>query len=87
MAPRVAPISRSRHPATPPASTRCCAPPDRGTVLLMGIVHGSASLHFDDFLFDFIKRELTVIATFGFTRADFLLGNVLYEARRLDLRS
>ena len=61
------------------------ARPD-GTVLLMGIVHGGASLNFDDFLFDFIKRELTVMATFGYTRADFLLGNALYESGRLDLR-
>ena len=52
----------------------------------MGIVHGSATLHFDDFLFDCIKRELNIIATFGFTRADFLLGNALYESGALDLR-
>ena len=54
--------------------------------VLMGIVNGSATLHFEDFLFDCIKRELTIIATFGFTRADFLLGNALYESGALDLR-
>ena len=56
-------------------------------MLLMGTVRGAATLHFDDFLFDCIKRELTVIATFGFTRADFLLGNALYGSGGLDLRS
>ena len=75
----------SGHPVSVDTVLRTARP--GGTVLLMGIVHGSASVHFDDFLFDCIKRELTVIATFGFTRADFGLGNALYEAGRLDLRS
>lgn len=74
----------SGHPASVDTMLRTARP--GGTVLLMGIVHGSASLRFDDFLFDFIKRELNVIATFGFTRADFLLGNALYESGALDLR-
>ena len=74
----------SGHPASVDTVLRTARP--GGTVLLMGIVHGSATLHFDDFLFDCIKRELNIIATFGFTRADFLLGNALYEAGKLDLR-
>ena len=75
----------SGHPASVDTVLRAARP--GGTVVLMGIVHGAATLHFDDFLFDCIKRELNIIATFGFTRADFLLGNALYEAGRLDLRS
>ena len=74
----------SGHPSSVDTVLRAARP--GGTVLLMGIVHGSATLRFDDFLFDFIKRELNVIATFGFTRADFLLGNALYESGALDLR-
>ena len=74
----------SGHPSSVDTVLRAARP--GGTVLLMGIVHGSAELRFDDFLFDFIKRELNVIATFGFTRADFLLGNALYESGALNLR-
>ena len=74
----------SGHPASVDTMLRTARP--GGTVLLMGIVHGGAALRFDDFLFDFIKRELTILATFGFARADFLLGNALYEAGSLDLR-
>ena len=74
----------SGHPSSVDTMLRTARP--GGTVLLMGIVHGSATLRFDDFLFDCIKRELNIIATFGFTRADFLLGNALYESGSLDLR-
>ncbi len=74
----------SGHPDSVETVMRAARP--GGTVLLMGIVHGSAQLRFEDFLFDFIKRELNVVATFGYTRADFLLGNALYESGRLNLR-
>lgn len=74
----------SGHPSSVDVVLRAARP--GGTVVLMGIVHGSATLHFEDFLFDCIKRELNIIATFGFTRADFLLGNALYESGALDLR-
>ena len=74
----------SGQPASVDTMLRTARP--GGTVLLMGIVHGAATLHFDDFLFDCIKRELNVIATFGYTRADFLLGNALYESGSLNLR-
>ena len=74
----------SGHPASVDTMLRTARP--GGTVLLMGIVHGGATLRFDDFLFDFIKRELNILATFGFARADFLLGNALYESGALDLR-
>lgn len=74
----------SGHPSSVDVVLRAARP--GGTVLLMGIVHGSAVLRFDDFLFDCIKRELNIVATFGFTRADFLLGNALYESGALNLR-
>ncbi len=73
------------HPSSIDTVLRAARP--GGTVLLMGIVHGAASLNFADFLADFLRREVTIITTFGFTRADFLLGNALYEAGNLDLRS
>jgi len=74
----------SGHPSSVDTVLRAARP--GGTVLLMGIVHGAAVLRFDDFLFDCIRRELNIIATFGFTRADFLLGNALYESGALNLR-
>jgi len=74
----------SGHPSSVDTVLRAARP--GGTVLLMGIVPGAAGLRFDDFLFDCIKRELNIIATFGFTRADFLLGNALYESGALNLR-
>ena len=56
-----------------------------GKVLLMGICHGPAALAFDDYLAEFIRREVALVTTFGFTRRDFLVGNALYGAGRIDL--
>lgn len=58
-----------------------------GTALLMGICDGPTALEFDDYLTEFIRREVRLATTFGFTRSDFLVGNRLYLAGRLDLRS
>ena len=56
-----------------------------GTVLLMGICDGRTTLTFDNYLSEFMRRELRVVTTFGYTRADFLAGNRLYGAGRFDL--
>ena len=58
-----------------------------GTALLMGIVDGPTALAFDDYLGEFIRREVRLVTTFGFTRGDFLVGNRLYLGGRLDLSS
>lgn len=57
-----------------------------GTALLMGICDGPTSLTFQDYLAEFIRREVTLITTFGFTRRDFLVGNSLYSSGQLDLQ-
>lgn len=56
-----------------------------GAALMMGIVHGSASIDFDDYLAGFVRREVRLVTTFGFTRRDFLVGNALYVDGRVDL--
>jgi threonine dehydrogenase-like Zn-dependent dehydrogenase len=56
-----------------------------GTALMMGIVHGAASVDFDDYLAGFVRREVRLVTTFGFTRRDFLVGNALYVDGRVDL--
>ncbi len=87
-------VHRSQHGADAaieaagvPSSVDLCFKAARpgGTVLLMGICDGAATLSFDSYLGEFIRRELRVITTFGFTRNDFLVGNALYEAGRLDM--
>jgi len=56
-----------------------------GSTMLVGIVDGSAALVFDSYLSDFVRREVNLVTTFGFTRKDFLVGNALYLADRLDV--
>ena len=56
-----------------------------GTVLLMGICDGPTALSFDHYLADFMSREVSLVTTFGFTRRDFLVGNALHAAGKLDL--
>ena len=56
-----------------------------GIVLLMGICDGPTSLSFDHYLADFISREVSLVTTFGFDRRDFIVGNALHAAGRLDL--
>lgn len=73
------------HPASLAAMVR--VPRAGGTAMLMGICDGAHAIAFDDYLADFVRRELSLVTTFGFTRKDFLVGNALYADGRLDLRS
>lgn len=72
------------HPSSLAATVRVLRP--GGRALLMGICEGPTAIAFDNYLNEFIRREVTLITTFGFTRRDFLVGNALYLAGRLDLR-
>ena len=56
-----------------------------GTALLMGICDGPTALTFDSYLNDFLRREIALVTTFGFTRRDFVIGNALHGAGGLDL--
>ena len=56
-----------------------------GTVLLMGICDGPTALSFDHYLADFMSREVSLVTTFGFDRRDFIVGNSLHAAGKLDL--
>lgn len=56
-----------------------------GTALLMGICDGPTALSFDNYLAEFMSREVSLVTTFGFTRRDFLVGNALHAAGQLDL--
>lgn len=56
-----------------------------GTVLLMGICDGAAAISFDHYLGEFLRRELSLVTTFGFTRRDFMIGNALYRTGNIDL--
>ena len=54
-----------------------------GAALLMGICDGPTAIGFDDYLGEFIRREVRLTTTFGFTRRDFMVGNALYLSGRL----
>ena len=56
-----------------------------GTALLMGICDGPTALSFDHYLTEFMSREVSLVTTFGFTRRDFLVGNALHAAGKLNL--
>jgi|GEM_PF-394002 len=56
-----------------------------GTTMLMGICDGPTSLTFQNYLGELVRRQLHLVTTFGFTRQDFLIGNRLYVAGRIDL--
>lgn len=56
-----------------------------GTALLMGISDGPTAVGFHDYLGEFIRREVKLTTTFGFTRRDFMVGNALYLSGRLDV--
>jgi threonine dehydrogenase-like Zn-dependent dehydrogenase len=71
------------HPTSLDATVRSIRP--GGTAMLMGICDGPTAIAFENYLAEFIRREVTLVTTFGFTRADFLVGNSLYLADRLDL--
>jgi threonine dehydrogenase-like Zn-dependent dehydrogenase len=42
-------------------------------------------LTFQNYLAEFVRREIRLVTTFGYTRRDFLVGNRLYGAGRIDL--
>lgn len=73
------------HPSSLDAAIRAIRP--GGTALLMGIVDGPTSIAFQDYLAEFVRREVQLVTTFGFTRKDFRVGNALYLAGTLDLTS
>lgn len=72
------------HPSSLDTTVRAIRP--GGTAMLMGICDGPTSLTFEDYLGEFVRREVTLVTTFGFTRQDFLTGNALYSSGRLDLQ-
>jgi threonine dehydrogenase-like Zn-dependent dehydrogenase len=72
------------HPSSLATTVEAIRP--GGKALLMGICDGPTALRFEDYLGGFIKREVALITTFGFTRQDFLTGNSLYADGRLDLQ-
>jgi threonine dehydrogenase-like Zn-dependent dehydrogenase len=53
--------------------------------MMMGICDGQTAISFDSYLAEFVRREVSLVTTFGFTRHDFLVGNALYLAGRLDV--
>jgi threonine dehydrogenase-like Zn-dependent dehydrogenase len=56
-----------------------------GTAMLMGICDGPTAISFENYLAEFVRREVSLVTTFGFTRQDFIVGNALYLGDRLDL--
>ena len=71
------------HPTSLDAMVRMPRP--GGTAMLMGICDGPTSISFEDYLSDFIRREIRLMTTFGYTRQDFLVGNALYLTGRVDV--
>jgi threonine dehydrogenase-like Zn-dependent dehydrogenase len=56
-----------------------------GTAMLMGICDGPTSLTFQNYLAELVRREVHLVTTFGYTRRDFMIGNRLYGAGKIDL--
>ncbi|MDJ0959040.1 MAG: alcohol dehydrogenase catalytic domain-containing protein [Acidimicrobiia bacterium] len=56
-----------------------------GSAMMMGIVDGRTAINFESYLAEFVRREVSFVTTFGFTRKDFLIGNALYLGGRLDV--
>lgn len=71
------------HPSSLEATVRLPRP--GGTAMLMGICDGPTSISFENYLADFVRREVNLTTTFGYTRQDFLVGNALYLDERVDL--
>ena len=71
------------HPSSLDATVRVLRP--GGTAILMGIWGGATAISFEDYLTEFVRREVSLVTTFGFTRSDFLVGNALYLTDRLDM--
>ena len=73
------------HPTSVAATLRAIRP--GGTAVLMGITDGPTSIDFQDYLAEFVRREVRLVTTFGFTRQDFRVGNAIYLSGALDLTS
>lgn len=71
------------HPASLDTTVRVIRP--GGTAMLMGICDGPTAISFENYLAEFVRREVSLVTTFGFTRKDFLVGNALFVGNRLDL--
>ena len=71
------------HPSSLDAMVRMPRP--GGTAMFMGICDGPTAISFDNYLSDFVRREINLTTTFGFTRQDFLVGNALYLSGRVDV--
>lgn len=71
------------HPSSLDAMVRMPRP--GGTAMFMGICDGPTDISFDNYLSDFVRREITFVTTFGFTRQDFLVGNALYLNGKVDV--
>jgi threonine dehydrogenase-like Zn-dependent dehydrogenase len=71
------------HPASLDAVVRMPRP--GGTAMLMGICDGPTAISFENYLSDFVRREVKLMTTFGYTRREFLIGNALYLNGRVDV--
>lgn len=71
------------HPASLETTVQVIRP--GGTAMLMGICDGPTAISFENYLAEFVRREVSLVTTFGFTRSDFIVGNALYLGDRLDL--
>ncbi len=71
------------HPSSLDAVVKAIRP--GGRAMLMGICDGPTALSFENYLAEFVRREVSLITTFGFTRHDFVVGNAFFAAGRFDL--
>jgi len=72
------------HPNSLATSLKVLRP--GGTALLMGIIDKPVALSFQNYLAEFVRREVRLVTTFGYTRRDFVIGNRLCASERVDLR-
>ena len=71
------------HPSSVDTTIRVLRP--GGKAMMMGICDGPTAISFESYLAEFVRREVSLLTTFGFTRRDFLVGNALYLGGRLDV--
>jgi len=64
------------HPSSVDTTIKVLRP--GGTAMMMGICDGPTAIAFDSYLAEFVRREVSLVTTFGFTRRDFLVGNALF---------
>lgn len=57
-----------------------------GTVLLIGLCEGATPLEFRDYVREVIQHELTLRATYAYSRQDFPVAVALHGAGRLDVK-